>query len=140
MWQEGIKYFQRILKFPSLREYVPNMSSSFDSINGERNGQPYHPQFEDGKVIVEIILYFCVILNITSMHIETRKLLLIEEMLKVKSEATLVALENLLKVANNKTVKKTPSVRDFSVIWSKAEAEEMERIIAESCETIHPDD
>ncbi|MFW0715030.1 hypothetical protein [Pedobacter sp. N23S346] len=74
------------------------------------------------------------------MHIETRKLHLIEEMLKVKSEATLSALEKLLKNTNNRTVKKTPSLKDFSGIWSKDEAEEMERIIAESCETIHPDD
>lgn len=79
-------------------------------------------------------------LNIISMHIETRKLHLIEEMLKVKSEATISALEKLLKNTNNKTVKKTPSLKDFSGIWSKDEAEEMERIIAESCETIHPDD
>jgi len=79
-------------------------------------------------------------LNIISMHIETRKLHLIEEMLKVKSEATLSALEKLLKSTNNKTVKKTPSLKDFSGIWSKDEAEEMERIISESCETIHPDD
>lgn len=78
--------------------------------------------------------------NIISMHIETRKLHLIEEMLKVKSEATLSALEKLLKNTNNKTVKKTPSLKDFSGIWSKDEAEEMERIISESCETIHPDD
>jgi uncharacterized protein YbcI len=70
----------------------------------------------------------------------TRKLHLIEEMLKVKSEATLSALEKLLKDTNNKTVKKTPSLKDFSGIWSKDEAEEMERIIAESCEIIHPDD
>ncbi|MBE5320080.1 hypothetical protein IM793_12985 [Pedobacter sp. MR2016-19] len=74
------------------------------------------------------------------MHIETRKLHLIEEMLKVKSDATLSALEKLLKNTNNRTVKKTPSLKDFSGIWSKDEAEEMERIIAESCETIHPDD
>ncbi len=74
------------------------------------------------------------------MHIETRKLHLIEEMLKVKSEATLSALENLLKSTNKKTVEKTPSLKDFSGIWSKDEAEEIERIIAESCETIHPDD
>jgi len=74
------------------------------------------------------------------MHIETRKLHLIEEMLKVKSEATLSALEKLLKDTNNKTVKKTPSLKYFSGIWSKDEAEEMERIIAESCETIHPND
>ncbi|QDW24488.1 hypothetical protein [Pedobacter sp. KBS0701] len=74
------------------------------------------------------------------MHIETRKLHLIEEMLKVKSEATLSALEKLLKNNNNRTVKKTPSLKDFSGIWSKDETEEMERIITESCETIHADD
>lgn len=74
------------------------------------------------------------------MHIETRKLHLIEEMLKVKSEATLSALEKLLHKTNNKTVKETPSLKDFSGIWSEDEANEMERIIAESCETIHPDD
>lgn len=73
------------------------------------------------------------------MHIETRKLHLIEEMLKVKSEATLSALENLLKSKNSKTVKKTSSLKDFSGIWSKDEAEKMEHIIAESCETVHPD-
>ncbi|KQR67331.1 hypothetical protein [Pedobacter sp. Leaf176] len=74
------------------------------------------------------------------MHIETRKLHLIEEMLKVKSEATLSALENLLKRTNSKTNKKAPALKDFSGIWSKEEAAEMERNIAESCETIHPDD
>lgn len=75
------------------------------------------------------------------MHIETRKLHLIEEMLKVKSEATLSALENLLKVApDKKMVKKAPNLKDFSGIWSKDEAEEIERIITDSCETIHPDD
>ncbi len=74
------------------------------------------------------------------MHIETRKLHLIEEMLKVKSEATLSALEKLLKNTKNKTVEKTPSLKDFSGIWSKDEAEEMERLISESCETIHRDD
>lgn len=74
------------------------------------------------------------------MHIEARKLRLIEEMLKVKSEATLSVLEDLLNSTNNKTVQKTQSLKDFSGIWSKDEAEEMERIIAESCETIHPDD
>ncbi len=74
------------------------------------------------------------------MHIETRKLRLIEEILNVKSEPTLGALESLLKRKNNKTLKKTSSLKGFSGIWSKDEAKEMERIIAESCETIHPDD
>jgi len=71
------------------------------------------------------------------MHIKTRKLHLIQEILKVKSETTLSALENLLKSTNKKTAEKTPSLKDFSGIWSKYEAQEIERIIAESCETIH---
>jgi hypothetical protein len=75
------------------------------------------------------------------MQIETRKLILIEKILKVKSEATLSALENLLKrSAKDTTAKSIPSLKEFSGIWSKDEAEEIERIIAESCETIHPDD
>jgi hypothetical protein len=74
------------------------------------------------------------------MHIETRKLNLIQEMLKVKSEATLSALEKILNSADAQTAKEKLSVKDFSGIWSKDEAEEIERIIAESCETIHPDD
>lgn len=74
------------------------------------------------------------------MQIETRKLHLIEEMLKVKSEATLSALENILKSPNYKTAHDRPLLKEFSGIWSKDEAEEMERIIAESCGNIHPDD
>ena len=62
-------------------------------------------------------------------------------LLKVKNEATLSAIENLLKRSgNSKSVKKESSFKDFSGIWSKEEASEIEKIIAESCETIHPDD
>lgn len=75
------------------------------------------------------------------MHSEARKLHLIEEVLKIQSEATLSALEDFLeKAGNGKLTKKEPGFLSFSGIWSKDEAEEMERIIAESCETIHPDD
>ncbi|MFA6946129.1 MAG: hypothetical protein WC220_09525 [Pedobacter sp.] len=75
------------------------------------------------------------------MYSEARKLHLIEEVLKIRSEATLSALEDFLKKAGKgRLAKKEPAFQDFSGIWSKDEAEEMERIIAESCETIHPDD
>lgn len=75
------------------------------------------------------------------MYSEARKLHVIEEVLKVKSEATLTAIENLLKRASkNTTVKKKSSFKDFSGIWTKEEASEIEKIIAESCENIHPDD
>ena len=75
------------------------------------------------------------------MYSEARKLHVIEEVLKVKSEATLSAIENLLKRSENaKSAKKGSSFKDFSGIWSQEEANEIEKIIAESCETIHPDD
>ena len=75
------------------------------------------------------------------MYSEARKLHVIEEVLKVKSEATLAAIENLLKRSGeSKPVKKGSGFKKFSGIWSKEEANEIEKIIAESCETIHPDD
>ena len=75
------------------------------------------------------------------MYSEAKKLHLIEVVLKIQSEATLSALEDFLeKAGKGKLAKKESGFQDFSGIWSKDEAEEMERIIAESCETIHPDD
>ncbi|QNL50595.1 hypothetical protein H8S90_03025 [Olivibacter sp. SDN3] len=73
---------------------------------------------------------------------ETRKLHLIEEVLKIKSESTLAALEDFLKKAKIKERKnkKTLMFQEFSGIWSKEEADEIERAIEESCETINPDD
>jgi len=74
---------------------------------------------------------------------EARKLHLIEEVLKIKSEATLSALEDFLKKSKVKAKKqsRTTSVfNEFSGIWTKEEAEEIERAIEESCETINPDD
>ncbi len=40
----------------------------------------------------------------------------------------------------NENVKPNSGFAEFSGIWSKDEAEEIEQIIANSCETIHPDD
>jgi hypothetical protein len=75
------------------------------------------------------------------MYAEVKKLHIIEEVLKINSEATLSALEDFMKKSiKDENIKKGPGFREFSGIWSKDEAEEMERIIAESCENIHPDD
>jgi len=73
---------------------------------------------------------------------ETRKLHLIEEVLKIKSESTLAALEDFLKSTKTKERKnkKASAFHKFSGIWSKEEADEIERVIEESCETINPDD
>ncbi|MFI5137886.1 MAG: hypothetical protein ACHQIM_08655, partial [Sphingobacteriales bacterium] len=65
----------------------------------------------------------------------------IEEVLKINSDAALSALADFVKkYKKDENIKKGAGFREFSGIWSKDEAEEMERIIAESCETIYPDD
>jgi len=75
------------------------------------------------------------------MYTEAKKLHIIEEVLKLNNETTLSALENFLKKSiKSETQIAGPGFKDFSGIWSKGEAEEIERIIAKSCETIHPDD
>jgi hypothetical protein len=75
------------------------------------------------------------------MYSEAKKLHIIEEVLKVKNETTLSALENLLrKSKKDKTIKSKAGFSAFSGIWSNDEAEEIKKIIAESCETIDPND
>jgi ribosomal protein S20 len=79
-------------------------------------------------------------LEFTIMYSEAKKLHIIEEVLKINNDAALSALENFVKkYRKDEDIKKDSVIREFSGIWSKDEAEEMERIIAESCETIHPD-
>jgi len=73
------------------------------------------------------------------MYLEVRKLHLIEEVLKINNEATLSALEALLKNARETGVVK-PNIKDFSGIWTKEEANEIEHIIDESCDTINSND
>ncbi len=72
---------------------------------------------------------------------EVKKLHIIEAVLKVKSEATLNALENILKKSKTTGMPaKTSGIEEFSGIWTNEEAEEIKKIISESCETIHPND
>lgn len=73
---------------------------------------------------------------------DTRKISVIGEVLKVDNEDTLKALEAVLKSAKAKTpLKKTkPGISDFVGFLSKKDAETMRNVIAETSETIHPDD
>ena len=76
------------------------------------------------------------------MYTEARKIHLIEEVLKVNNEATLVRLEDALK-GLKKTLKRKkmkPSIYDFVGIFSKKETSEMRTAISETCEKINPDD
>ena len=62
------------------------------------------------------------------MYSEARKIHLIEEVLKVKSEAVLIELEDVLKKSSKKVKnEKKPSIYDFVGILSKKESSRNEK-------------
>ncbi len=72
------------------------------------------------------------------MFTEARKINLIEAVLKVSNEATLIELETVLKKSKKK--KEAFSAHDFSGVWSKKDNALIEKAIEEGCEQIHQDD
>ena len=76
------------------------------------------------------------------MYIESRKINIIEAVLKVNNEESLILLEEVLKTVTKKTTshKKKQSIFDFVGIISEEEANEMTKIINTTCENINPDD
>lgn len=74
------------------------------------------------------------------MFTEARKLHLIEEVLKIDNEYTLFALEAVLSKSNARQESLKSTSTAFSGIWSKEEADEIEKSIAENCRQINPDD
>jgi hypothetical protein len=76
------------------------------------------------------------------MYKESRKIHLIEEVLKLTNETTLSELEGILFKTRKKTTakKSKPSIYDFVGILTKKEADKMKKAIEETCETIHPND
>lgn len=74
------------------------------------------------------------------MYSGARKLHLIEEVLKISNESTLLAVEDLIKKSKKKPLAKKNVFAEFSGIWSNEEAEEIERAIKEGCEQINPND
>lgn len=74
---------------------------------------------------------------------EARKLHVIEQVLKIKNEEKLAAIEDFVSRTLKKQKKEARSespFQEFVGIWSEEEAAEIENAIAESCETINPDD
>ena len=74
------------------------------------------------------------------MYSEARKMHLIEEVIKVKNEAVLIELESVLKKAASAKDHPRLSAHDFVGLWSKEDAESIEKAIEDGCEQIHPDD
>lgn len=75
-----------------------------------------------------------------TMHSETRKLRLMEEVLSIKNDHVLDELESFLERIKPKKINHKPSAHDFSGIWSKEDAHLIEKAIEEGCEQINPDD
>ena len=73
------------------------------------------------------------------MYAESRKIQLIEEVLKVTNEHLLCELETVLMKARKTKLKKL-SMNDFVGVLSKKDATEMRKAIKETAETINPDD
>lgn len=73
------------------------------------------------------------------MYGEAKKLHLIEALLKEEDDAVLNEVEKLLSVSPLKVVPRRSFV-EYTNIMSKEEAGELENIIEEGCEQIHPDD
>ncbi|NII26989.1 hypothetical protein HB364_18000 [Pseudoflavitalea sp. X16] len=73
------------------------------------------------------------------MYGEAKKLHLIEEILKIENEAVLEAVEAVISKSKLHAVGRR-SFKDFAGTMSDEDANELEKIIEEGCEQIHPDD
>ena len=76
------------------------------------------------------------------MYTESRKIHLLEEVLKITNEATLVELETVVSRSKKNTPakEKKPSIYDFVGMLTKKEAKQMRKAISETSEKINPDD
>ena len=74
------------------------------------------------------------------MFTEARKIQLLEDVLKVSNEATLIELENVLNNSKKKKEQKALSAHKFSGLWSSKDAALIEKAIKDGCEEIHEDD
>jgi hypothetical protein len=71
---------------------------------------------------------------------ETRKIHVLEKILKVKSDAILIEIESILNNYDSGIKEKKISIYDFVGFISKNEANEMKQAIAEVCENIDEND
>lgn len=90
----------------------------------------------------ELKITFVVISNPSTMYSDARKIHLLEAVLRVKDEATLVRLEEVLAEVEPSTggTNSKPTIYDFLGMVTPAEAIEMRAAIHATSEQIHPDD
>jgi hypothetical protein len=74
------------------------------------------------------------------MYSDSKKMQLIEEVLRLESSRVLKEIESVLK-RSRKVAKRTKQpAHDLLGQWSKEDAQLIERAIEEGCEQIHPDE
>jgi len=73
------------------------------------------------------------------MYLETRKIHLIEEVLKANDESILIEIESVFNKFNSKLENKK-DIYDFVGVISKSDANEMIKAIADTCENIDSND
>ena len=76
------------------------------------------------------------------MFTESRKIQLLEDVIKETNEATLLEIEGVLKKHRKKTkVEKKPlRIQDFAGVFTREEGDMIKKVIAETCEIIDPND
>jgi len=80
-----------------------------------------------------------VLVNQLYMFGEAKKLHLIEEILKIENEAVLTEVETVINRSKLHAVGRR-NFNDFAGTLTDDEATELEKIIEDGCEQIHPDD
>ena len=74
------------------------------------------------------------------MYSESRKIHLVQEVLKTESEAVLVEIESVLKKAEVLKKQKRASARDFLGAFTTKDAAVIDAAIEDGCEQINTDD
>lgn len=70
---------------------------------------------------------------------ESKKLHLIEEIIKIENESLLEEVESVITKGKQQTTT-GKGFKDFAGIWTEKEADEISKIIEDNCEQINPDD
>ena len=74
------------------------------------------------------------------MYSDSRKINIIEAVLKEEDDAILNEVESVLAKSGSKNIPTNKSFMDFTKSFTTEEAEEFEKIIEEGCEKINEDD
>jgi hypothetical protein len=73
------------------------------------------------------------------MYGEAKKIYLIEAILKIENESELAEIETAINKSRMQIVDNS-NFKNFAGIWTEAEANEVKKIIEDSCEQINNDD